>query len=355
MRAAWLALALWVAPAPPPDDAPTHVVQLVDGQVARCTVRERRADRVVAVQAGHARHFLHTLTDWVVEASTFADYEARRAAAEAANGAAGWAALGEFCATAGMRRESEAAFHRALHCEPDHAGARAGLRHRRVGGRWLAEPDWRAREGLVLHDGRWLPEAEAAEARAKAAAEARARVVWIDWTWTFADDLDPADHPTYRRVVARWAERLWVVGEGNFALRSVQVVDRQSTPADLHTPAGAAQAHMVRPGSLWARVVGGKVMEIPGYCDAYTWLHELGHRLFHTPEEYDTTPGCPCVESTGKNGGAWRWCDERTHIDAQRAQHLPCWEGYILVAYPNARHPGPGGEQPACTVTFQDR
>ena len=96
-------------------------------------------------------------------------------------------------------------------------------------------------------------------------------------------------------------------------------------------------------------------MEIPGKCDAYTWLHELGHRLFDTPEEYDTKPGCPCVENTSANGGEWRWCDELTHIEAQRKQHLPCWEGYILQAYPKAKHPGPGGPQPSVKVSFVDR
>ena len=343
------------APGAPPEDAPTHVVRLVDGQVSHCIVKERRADRIVAVEHGLERHFLHTLTDWVVERRTFHEYEGRARVAMDRGEAVVYAEVGEFCSKAGMRAEAAAMFERALRLDPDHPAARAAMGWRHLDGKWVPESEWRAREGQARFEGRWIPAAEAEPARAKAQGRARTRVVWLDWTWTFADDLDPASHDRYRRVVAAWAERLWVVGEGNFALRSVKVVDRQSTPGDLHTPAGAAAAHMIRPGSLWARVVGGKVMEIPGYCDAYTWLHELGHRLFGTPEEYDTTPGCPCVESTGKNGGAWRWCDERTHIDAQREQHLPCWEGFILVAYPKAQHPGPGGKQPECTVTFQDR
>ena len=49
----------------------------------------------------------------------------------------------------------------------------------------------------------------------------------------------------------------------------------------------------------------------------------MGHLLFNCPEEHDTPGGCPCVESTGRQ-------------------------------YPQATHPGPGGDQPAVQVVVND-
>lgn len=49
-----------------------------------------------------------------------------------------------------------------------------------------------------------------------------------------------------------------------------------------------------------------------------------------------------------------QWCDASNHSAEQAAQHEPCWEGYILKKYPQAKHPGPGGERPPVKIFVQD-
>ncbi|MHC4924372.1 MAG: hypothetical protein ACYTG4_09900 [Planctomycetota bacterium] len=349
--------------ADPDPNAPTHAIRLITGEILKGRVVRTETDRTVFKTGGHERHFLKTHTEWTVTTTVRAEYEALLATAtkqkDLAVRANVFATLGDQCRKWGMEPEAVLAYHAAIEARTDHAGARTALKFEREGeegedARWVSEGERMHRANKVRFDGKWVPVTELTKLQAAKAKADRARVVWIDWTWSFADDLDAHDHYVYEKVIRQWAERLWVVGEGNFALRSVHVIDKRTAEADMHTPKGCKNRWMLT-DTLWARVKRGKVMEIPGRCDAYTWLHELGHRLFGTPEEYDTKPGCGCVESTGANGGEWRWCDELNHIDAQREQHLPCWEGYILRAYPDARHPGPGGELPKVKITFEDR
>ncbi len=179
------------------------------------------------------------------------------------------------------------------------------------------------------------------------------RVVgWFTWEWTIEDDLTPEEFEAKKKVVEMWQTQLWTVGEGNFALREVTIIDKSKKAGTMHTPAGVKDAHMLTK-NIWARVIGGH-MELPGNCDPYTWLHELGHLLFGCPEEYDSPGGCPCVEATGAKGGKMQWCDAKTHSAEQAAQHPPCWEGFILKKYPNARHPGPGGERPDVKINVRN-
>ena len=339
----------------------THVIRLTNGTMLKGRVLRTEADRTVFHTGGHERHFLKTHTEWSVTAKVRSEYESLLATAKTQQGqlrADVFATLGDQCHTWGMQPEATLAYHAAIDARTDHAGARKALKFTRESqgddARWVSEGERMHRANKVRFDGGWVPLTELTTLQARKAKADRERVVWIDWTWSFGDDIESHEHYVYEKVVQKWAERLWVVGEGNFALRHVRIVDKQTKEADIHTPKGAKDRWMLT-DTLWAQVKHGKVMEVPGRCDPYTWLHELGHRLFSTPEEYDTKPGCGCVESTGANGGEWRWCDELNHIEAQRKQHLPCWEGYILRAYPDARHPGPGGALPKVKITFDDR
>lgn len=177
-------------------------------------------------------------------------------------------------------------------------------------------------------------------------------VAWFTWEWTFEDDLTAEEFEGKKKIVEMWQDQLWKVGEGNFALREVTIVDKSARPGTMHTPNGLKDARMLNK-TVWARVIGGR-MELPGNCDSFTWLHELGHLLFGCPEEYDSPGGCPCVESTGAKGGKMQWCDAKSHSQEQAQQHPPCWEGYILKKYPNAKHPGPGGERPDVKISIRD-
>jgi len=70
-----------------------------------------------------------------------------------------------------MRRELE----RVVELDPDHAQARELLGHERVDGRWMGKEQAMAARGLALHEGKWIPAAEAeqlvSEARGRARAE----------------------------------------------------------------------------------------------------------------------------------------------------------------------------------------
>lgn len=181
-------------------------------------------------------------------------------------------------------------------------------------------------------------------------------VNWFTWEWTIVDDLSEEEFESKKQVVESWQTNLWKVGEGNFALRQVTIIDKATTTGIMHTPAGLKDASMLTK-NIWARVLrtrGSPHMELPGKCDPYTWLHELGHLLFNCPEEYDSPNGCPCVEATGAKGGKMQWCDASNHSKEQAAQHPPCWEGYILKKYPNAKHPGPGGERPEVKTVIRN-
>jgi hypothetical protein len=180
-------------------------------------------------------------------------------------------------------------------------------------------------------------------------------VVWFTWEWTIVDDLSAEEFEGKKKIVETWQDNLWSAGEGNFALREVTIIDKSSKIGTMHTPAGLKDAGMLTK-TVWAKCVfGGKPhMELPGNCDPFTWLHELGHLLFGCPEEYDSPNGCPCVEATGKKGGKMQWCDASNHSKEQAAQHPPCWEGYILKKYPNAKHPGPGGDRPDVKINVRN-
>lgn len=181
-------------------------------------------------------------------------------------------------------------------------------------------------------------------------------VAWFTWEWTFEDDLTAEEFEAKKQVVERWQDMLWKAGEGNFALREVTIVDRRKEVGTMHTPAGLKDAGMLD-NRVWARVEYRPKphMVLPGKCDPFTWLHELGHLLFGCPEEYDSPNGCPCVESTGSKGGKMQWCDASNHSEEQAKQHPPCWEGYILKKYPTARHPGPGGERPDVKLAVRNQ
>src|SRR5258706_13021402 len=49
---------------------------------------------------------------------------------------------------------------KAIALEPDHAGARAKLRHEKMGGKWLTFEEAQQARGLVLVDDRWITKAE---------------------------------------------------------------------------------------------------------------------------------------------------------------------------------------------------
>lgn len=331
-------------------------VRLVSGEVLQGkTARTKEGALALQDADGKVRTFPDRDVVWVLEAKDWDKWQERLAKATHADSADGWFEAGEWAKKKKMSPEAEELLGKAVAKDPEHAKARKALGHKKVDGKWLTEDEQMAAKGKVRFGGRWIDEKDLPAAKAAAEQDRLAKIVHLDWEWTFEDDLTAEELAKKQEIVRLYARMLWKVGEGNFALREVVIRDAQPKlkRGTMHTPAGRKDAGMLKDGSLWAQVSGG-TLEIPGRCDAYTWLHEVGHLLFGCPEEYDTPGGCPCVESTGRQGGEMQWCDAKTHSAEQAAQHPPCWEGYILKKYPQATHPGPGGEQPKVEVVIND-
>ncbi len=71
--------------------------------------------------------------------------------------AGGWFELGKFADSKGLKEKADEAFKKAIAFDPEHAGARAALGHRKHKGRWYDEVGYKkAVEGLVEHQGQWV-------------------------------------------------------------------------------------------------------------------------------------------------------------------------------------------------------
>ena len=84
-----------------------------------------------------------------------------RAKALGAGDANGFYELGKWARSRGLKARAEEAFAKAVEIEPDHAGAREALGHRKYKGRWYDEVGYKkAVEGLVEWNGRWVTPAD---------------------------------------------------------------------------------------------------------------------------------------------------------------------------------------------------
>lgn len=69
----------------------------------------------------------------------------------------GFFELGKFAKAKGLKEKAERAFNQAISIDPDHAGAREALGHRKHKGRWYDEAGYKkAVEGLVEWNGQWV-------------------------------------------------------------------------------------------------------------------------------------------------------------------------------------------------------
>ena len=326
-------------------------VRTRSGEIIHGKTRRTRESVLISVD-GKVSSIPTEDVEWLVKGNTWEIYQKKLAKAEEQNSAKTWLRLGTWLKSKKMLPEAREAYQRVLAHDPQSKTAHRELGHHLVDERWLTEDEFMASKGKVKFRGKWIDEEDLEAAKAAAERERLASITWFEWDWTLEDDLGAEEFEAKKRVVEMWQTWLWKVGEGNFALRKVTVRDRTSERGTMHTPAGRKDARMLT-DTLWAQVQGG-TMVLPGNCDAYTWLHELGHLLFNCPEEYDSPGGCPCVEATGAKGGEMQWCDASNHSAEQAAQHEPCWEGYILKKYPNAKHPGPGGPRPPVKIAIRD-
>jgi len=92
--------------------------------------------------------------------------------------------LAKWAADNKLTRYLPGLYQKAIAIEPDNAEARAGLRHEKMGGKWLTFEEAQTARGLVLYEDRWITKAEVqlierrrleAKERAMAADEDRRR------------------------------------------------------------------------------------------------------------------------------------------------------------------------------------
>lgn len=59
-----------------------------------------------------------------------------------------------------LSRYTAGLYQKVIALEPDNAQARAGLRHEKMGGKWMTFEEAQTARGLVLHEDRWITKAE---------------------------------------------------------------------------------------------------------------------------------------------------------------------------------------------------
>lgn len=101
-------------------------------------------------------YFARALVKSITPAATpLTAYETRKAALPPKDAKAAFE-LGVFCEANGLKAQAAEMFGRTAALEPDHAGARERLGHRKVGSRWMTREELLADLGLVQVSGEWM-------------------------------------------------------------------------------------------------------------------------------------------------------------------------------------------------------
>lgn len=112
------------------------------------------------------------------------EYQEKWAGVKDSTKASDFMALAKWAEENKLTRYLPQLYSKAIAIDPDHAEARAKLRHEKLGGKWLTFEEAQTARGLVLHEDRWITKAEVqlierrrleAKERAMAAAEERER------------------------------------------------------------------------------------------------------------------------------------------------------------------------------------
>jgi hypothetical protein len=146
----WIALILLAgAHAALPAAARADKVVLKNGRVFEGKIIEETADHVVVEfrkygAVGTNRIERREIKEIVREASQQEEYEKKIADAKTA---AECVELSKKATEENLPRSAQKALERAVKLEPENAEARALLKHKKVDGKWLAERDWKLKEG----------------------------------------------------------------------------------------------------------------------------------------------------------------------------------------------------------------
>jgi hypothetical protein len=88
------------------------------------------------------------------------EYQEKVAAIKDSTKASDFLALAKWAEDNKLTRYTPALYQRVIAIEPDNAQARAGLKHEKMGGKWMTFEEAQTARGLVLVEDRWITKAE---------------------------------------------------------------------------------------------------------------------------------------------------------------------------------------------------
>lgn len=158
-------------------------IQLTNGRKITGNVTKKDAQKVtIEVGAGTITLDAKDVSAVNPGRTALNEYEERWKAVQNSTKPAELYELLQWSKSKGLTRYVAALAHKIIALDPEHAGARAELRHEKIGGKWLTWEQAQEARGLVLVDDRWVTKAEVqlmekrrleARERAEAAEEAR--------------------------------------------------------------------------------------------------------------------------------------------------------------------------------------
>jgi hypothetical protein len=158
-------------------------IQLTNGHKIVGIVTKKDADKVtVEVGAGTITLAAKDVSSISLGKTALNEYDERWAAVKDSKNAAQLWELAGWAKSKGLTRYPVPLSTQIIAIDPDHAGARAELRHEKVGGKWLTFDQAQEARGLVQMDDHWVTRAEIQmmeqrrlEARARSAAAEEVR------------------------------------------------------------------------------------------------------------------------------------------------------------------------------------
>ena len=160
-------------------------IQLTNGRKITGKVTQKDAGKVV-VEVGAGTITLDAKEVSAVNPGRTAidEYQEKWNGVKDSTKASDYLGLAKWAADHKLTRYLPGLWLKVIALDPDNAEARAGLRHEKMGGKWLTFEEAQTARGLVLHEDRWITKAEVqliekrrleAKERAMAAAEDRRR------------------------------------------------------------------------------------------------------------------------------------------------------------------------------------
>ncbi len=136
-------------------------IQLTNGHKITGSVSKRDAQKIV-VEVGAGTITLDAKEVSAINPGRTAlnDYQDKWAGVKSSNKASDYFELAKWAKEQKLTRYVAPLCQKAIELDPEHAGARAELRHEKMGGKWLTFEQAQEARGLVFVEDRWMTKAE---------------------------------------------------------------------------------------------------------------------------------------------------------------------------------------------------